>query len=269
MDRRCTDKLGRSGFTLVELLVVIGIIALLISILLPSLNKAREQAKRVACASNVRQFCTALIMRAGDHKGKFPDVGNEDGSYDSINTYKSNEVQVVQGGAVEELEKYGMTRKIFFCPSNDEQNTDYNWKRPDKGGTVSGATFGGYMIFAGRKSYIGTKAEAAARGVQGFEEVTDPNVRLFPGKTGQKTFYPVIASDLTRSYNNDLAPSNHVRGNDPTGYMPRGNGGSNVGYIDGHVEWRSQNGQIGQDVKGSTTNTGRRQMYIPGSRYYF
>jgi prepilin-type N-terminal cleavage/methylation domain-containing protein/prepilin-type processing-associated H-X9-DG protein len=267
MMQRRTDKAGRRGFTLVELLVVIGIIALLISILLPSLNKAREQAKRVACASNVRQFCTALIMRAGDHKGKFPDVGNEDGSYDAINTFKSNEVQVVHKGALQELAKYGMTRKIWFCPSNEEQNTDYNWERPDKGN--GGAAFAGYMIVAGRKSYTGTKADAVKAGIQGWEEITDDKARLFPGKTGQKTFYPILVSDLTRSYNNDLAPSNHVRGNDPTGYMPKGNGGTNVGFIDGHVEWRSQNGGLGQDTKGGSTNSNRRQMYIPGSRYYF
>jgi len=68
----CLRRGSRRGFTLVELLVVIGIIAIMIGILLPTLARARESARQIKCMSNMRQLSTAVVMFAGEHKSWMP-----------------------------------------------------------------------------------------------------------------------------------------------------------------------------------------------------
>ncbi len=77
--RLAAESLGLTGFTLIELLVVIAIIAVLMAILMPALNRAKEQGKRATCLSNLKQLTLAWIMYADDNDDKL--VNGDTGEY--------------------------------------------------------------------------------------------------------------------------------------------------------------------------------------------
>src|SRR4051812_17989605 len=148
---------ARKGFTLVELLVVIGIIALLISILLPALNLAREQARTSQCLSNLRQIGQGFQMYANEFKGyvapgfirSYPPGGRGNETWATMFVVRgyikgASQTDFYKGGSPAGENAWDTTftsgNTVFRCPSANEKiyvqgtgpDSDEPWGFPSK-----------------------------------------------------------------------------------------------------------------------------------------
>lgn len=117
------SKTGK-GFTLIELLVVIAIIAVLMGILMPSLRKAKEQARKISCRSNMKQVGTAIAMYQASYYFDFTANSKwyfQNGTADHAHEWQPN--------ATRDLMNNNMLpdRKVFFCPSVRNLAHDRNY----------------------------------------------------------------------------------------------------------------------------------------------
>jgi len=246
----------RKGFTLVELLVVIGIIALLIAILLPALNRAREQAKQVKCASNLRQMGEAMTMYINDWK-YYPGAYANDGG-NPFACWPSR-LRLYLGGV----------NDAFYCPSQELWS---QWKAGQAGGATLadegyGYKFGEQLLYAttvpfsyGYNDWGCSHTQPASpltmRGLGG-----DQWAASFNGINYANGHRQLKASRVKAAAEMIAIADNHPKGvwdynldpTDPTEYPGDvHHGGANVLWCDGHVDWWIQADLVLQNPGGTT-----------------
>jgi prepilin-type N-terminal cleavage/methylation domain-containing protein len=258
--------LGRKqAFTLIELLVVIAIIAILASLLLPALAKAKEHARRMLSLNNQKQQLVALNMYAGDNRDFLPDGTNGNWCWD-MDAYLAN-IMLASG----------TTKLTWFDPGTEPKFGPTDWFGPLPAGSSNplwlyeapdpdpGATPGsGFRVIGYAQTFYGTAAYSG-------NFVTNTNLKLGATTTpGTSIFgaYPngvpvgpltqrvltacatlnntgnsdVLAtmqtynwSDVDGGFNIGGAFKGHISAHMSSASLP---GGAWIGTVDGHVEWR-------------------------------
>jgi prepilin-type N-terminal cleavage/methylation domain-containing protein len=226
IDRAACRCQHRSAFTLVELLVVIGIIAILIAILMPALGRARDQARGVQCSSNMRQMMMGVHMFAADHKGHCP--GNHVDALDGgapnadpekrswlSGDYVNPTYTLAEAPQKGTLYRYINNPELYKCPSRDQMGGRSN------GGAFTNEKFD-YTV-----SQVFSGARIAAIPAESkYMFMPSGQTGIFPTPYFvEETSYRVNNLNIDGGWSNVDEHSDHHRG------------GSYYAAIDGSVHW--------------------------------
>jgi prepilin-type N-terminal cleavage/methylation domain-containing protein len=229
------------AFTLIELLVVIAIIAVLMGILMPALQRVKEQARQKSCATRVRQHTLTLHMYADDNEGKMPlppDAG-----------YWLWDIHI---DTVNYMLQTGLKQELFFCPSNDNQQKyqELFWEFDQNVWDGRRFTSGHYIVSGycylldtrggrdrirddakgknGPKEWVKTNREKN----QGLRElVIDATIGQVDANAKFGYNFGMVTQGGTWGTNNLHDRTSHLKDDEePTG--------GNIGFLDTHVAWR-------------------------------
>ncbi len=255
MSRKLKARETRTGFTLVELLVVISIIAVLISLLLPALAQARATAQTTVCLSNMRQVVLAAMEYAQDNQGRGPSYvltpagarNNNTAFWDQmllpyvVSTATVGSHQLVKGPQVQyfgQFTNYTLTT-VFVCPTAAAENHYVHWWH---NGVMNWRTYEINSLLAG--------AWPNGDGVSNMGE-PPPNLATIASPATTVWFFDTGAAFPMGQWeaNNNYPPypwaqfypehNPQYNGQSfwtPWGYVQHVTGGENVACADGHAE---------------------------------
>ena len=254
-------RIATRAFTLIELLVVVAIIAILIAILLPSLNRARETTKRTVCAANLKAQGSAVAIYAAqfsDYVPVFPDTPNVAYPCDEDYQFGNLLLDISQQAANSMNAAEDSMRKIFYCPSNNILGASLGqWS-----GSAVGSVFRlhAYAYFNARRnvgseganwSNLDDKLLPAPRNppmrylwkwsATPYASQTEFGEDLMYAPTANATGLPDVNTISFLAVGN---PANYPNADDGSLMVNHRSGklgkpvGVNVLCVDGHVEWR-------------------------------